>query len=143
MITDIESLTHLRVGFTETTQPPYDELAPFVQELVGIMPPSLQVLGITLFLHSPIGQDDLLEVVRDIIKVDIRIVVALWPAGSVSDEVRRVSVVRTRAFQWHMNDEFWDEAGEEVQARRKGTRKVCALTSLQVENANMCDYLLR
>ncbi|TEB29743.1 hypothetical protein FA13DRAFT_625209 [Coprinellus micaceus] len=104
MITDIESLTHLR-------------------ELVGIMPPSLQVLGITLFLHSPIGQDDLLEVVRDIIKVDIRIVVALWPAGSVSDEVRRVSVVRTRAFQWHMNDEFWDEAGEEVQARRKGTRK--------------------
>ena len=106
--------------------------------MVEIMPPCLQVLGVTLFLHSPIGQDDLFEVVRDIIKVDIRVVVALWTTGSVSDEVRRISVVRTRTFQWHMSNEFWDGAGEEVRARKEGTRKVCALTvSLHVENANV------
>lgn len=124
-MSQFESLTHMRISFIETSQPSYNAIAPVVQDLVNAAPSSLHILGVTLFLHTPIGQEELLDVVRDIIKVDIRVMVALWPAaGGVDERVRQLSIVRNRSFQWHKNDEFWDEAGAEARARQSGLKKV-------------------
>ncbi|KAJ3527750.1 hypothetical protein NMY22_g9670 [Coprinellus aureogranulatus] len=124
IFTQLESLTRMRLSFTETSQPSYQALAPVAQDLIRHTPESLRVFGVTLFLHTPIGQDELVEVVKEIIRVDVRVVVALWPTGPVDESVRRLSVVRNRTFQWHKNDEFWDEAEAEVRARQSGLRKV-------------------
>ncbi|KAJ3548683.1 hypothetical protein NMY22_g1169 [Coprinellus aureogranulatus] len=143
IFTQLESLTHLELSFTETSQPSYQALAPVAQDLIKHTPETLRIFGVTLFLHTPIGQDELVEVVKDIIRVDVRVVVALWPTGSVDESMRQLSVVRHRTFLWQKNDEFWNEAEAEVRARQSGLRKVRFFSAVLEDTEGYSFFVLK